>query len=62
MIYFQAENFVRRKTIATESTDHIIKDEPSTVIWARGQNPVRVYHQPFTGMEKCQASNYDFYK
>ncbi|XP_039268430.2 uncharacterized protein LOC120343320 [Styela clava] len=52
----------RRKLYSSDQADHTIPDGPATFIWARGQDPNRFYHWPIGGLERCQASNYDYYK
>lgn len=51
-----------RKLVSTDKADHTLKDETTTFIWARGQDPVRFYHNPLSGLENCKASDYDYYR
>ncbi|XP_067212529.1 uncharacterized protein [Linepithema humile] len=52
----------RRKLIATEPTDHTIRDGNMQVIWAKGQEPGKYVHQPASGIEKAKVNVKDFYK
>lgn len=52
----------RRKLETNEPTDHVFREGPMHVIWAKGQEPGRYIHQPPSGIEKSKVSVKEFYK
>ncbi|XP_030851987.1 uncharacterized protein LOC578616 isoform X1 [Strongylocentrotus purpuratus] len=53
----------RKKLEATEQTDHsIANNDDMMAIWSRGQEFGRYVHNPPSGLEVCQASDYMFYR
>ncbi|KAK2722151.1 hypothetical protein QYM36_002636 [Artemia franciscana] len=52
----------RRKTNASEPTDHSILPGKMHVIWSKGQEPGQYKHVPKSGLEAGNSSVPDFYK